>query len=160
MNCEIAGEPDDPMTEKRAAIIKPLTLELIDKLHAATGGQPEDRSLEPPVTPRNAIHRIASKHMQCEKCDAIVALLIFAEGARTLADLEDHARLMYQTVADLDVPTWVIGEPLGSDPLPERPADSLKIWPSREPMQRLCSAEFNPMIDELTKSHCRLKRAK
>ena len=29
VNCEIALEPDDPMTEKRAAIIKPLTLERI-----------------------------------------------------------------------------------------------------------------------------------
>ena len=61
--------------------------------------------------------------------------------------IEDHARLMFPQVREMDVPTWGIGEPVGNDPLPERPADILKIWPEREPVQRLRPDEFNPVID-------------
>ena len=45
-----------------------------------------------------------------------------------------HARLMFPQVREMDVPTCVIGEPVGNDPLPERPADILEIWPEREPV--------------------------
>ena len=37
---------------------------------------------------------------------------------------------------------------MGSEPLPERPADILKIWLDREPVQRLRPDESNPMLDE------------
>ena len=151
-NCELAGDPEEPMFEKRAAIFKPLALELIQKMHMATGGEP-DVPLEKPMTPKG-IRGVGSKHFQCEKCRANVALIIFAEGARTLGELEDYARLMFPQVREMDVPTWVIGEPVGNDPLPERPADILKIWPEREPVQRLRPDEFNPVIDELMATHC------
>ncbi len=49
----------------------------------------------------------------------------------------------------------MIGPPSGEEPLPERPADILKIWPEREPIQRLRPDEFNPMLDELAQAHCR-----
>jgi hypothetical protein len=31
----------------------------------------------------------------------------------------------------------------------------LKIWPEREPVQRLRSAAFNPIIVRLAQTHCR-----
>ena len=61
--------------------------------------------------------------------------------------IEDYARLMFPQVREMDIPTWVIGEPVGDDPLSERPADILKIWPERELVQRLRPDEFNPVID-------------
>ncbi len=157
LNCELAGEPDDPMTAKRAAIFKPLSLEITEKAQMVTGGPPRNRVLEEPVSP-STLHQIATKHMTCEKCDADVAFLIFADRARNVGELEDYARMMHSKVVELDVPTWVIGEPVGNDPPPERPADIIKIWPEREPVRRLRPDEFNPMVDELIATHCRLRR--
>lgn len=153
VNCELAGE-DDPMAEERAAIFKPLALELCRHLEVACGRPREGTCVYPPQMLPARTHCIASKLMQCETCDAAVALLIFAEGAYTLGELEDYARLMYPKVCELNLPTWVIGEPVGSEPLPERPADILKIWPEREPVQRLRPDEFNALIKELAQKHC------
>ena len=159
LNCELAGDPGDPMTEKRAAIFKPLSLEITGKAQMVTGGPPRNRVLEEPVSP-STLHRIATKHMTCEKCDADVAFLIFADDARSVGELEDYARMMHSKVVEIDVPTWVIGEPIGNDPPPERPAVILKIWPKREPVQRLRPDEFNPMVDDLVAKHCRRRKRK
>jgi hypothetical protein len=61
---------------------------------------------------------------------------------------------MYQQVAQMNVPTYVIGPALGDGPLMDRPADTLKIWPEREAMQRLRPDEFNPLLDQLAQAHC------
>jgi Inward rectifier potassium channel C-terminal domain len=44
---------------------------------------------------------------------------------------------MYPQYNRLSVPTWIIGPALGEGPLIDRPADMLKVWPRREPIQRL-----------------------
>ncbi len=92
--------------------------------------------------------------MQCEKCDAIVALLIFADDDADRGGLEDCARLMYSNVVTLNVPTWVIGPPIESEPSPESPADILKIWQEREAIRQLRPDEFNPIIKALATAHC------
>lgn len=38
----------------------------------------------------------------------------FAYDAVTNGDFEDYARKMYPKYSVLDVPTWIIGEPLGA----------------------------------------------
>jgi hypothetical protein len=40
---EVAGDPDDPMTAKRAAIFAPLSETLTRQLDIATGGTGQDR---------------------------------------------------------------------------------------------------------------------
>jgi hypothetical protein len=92
--------------------------------------------------------------MQCERCGAGVALLIFAERATDRGGLEDYARHMYPEVRRLHLPTYVIGPALGDGPLENRPADILKIWPERERVRRLRPAEFNPIIAKLARAHC------
>jgi hypothetical protein len=47
---------------------------------------------------------------------------------------EDYARKMYPQYNRLNVPPWIIGPALGEGPLIERPADVLKVWPTREPI--------------------------
>ena len=69
--------------------------------------------------------------------------------------LEDYARLIYEHIHNTDLPTWVIGLPQGDEPLPERPADILKVWPRREPVHRLRPDAFNPIIQALARAHCR-----
>jgi hypothetical protein len=44
---------------------------------------------------------------------------------------------MYPHCNHLNVPTWIIGPALGEGPLIDRPADVLKVWPAREPIQGL-----------------------
>ena len=120
--------------------------------HAQLG---EGEWVDPPPRPPEPRKKIASKLMQCETCGAGVALLIFADQATDRSGLEDYARLMYPKIAELDVPTWVIGPSVGNEPPPERPADILKIWPEREFMGRLRPDEFNPLIEKLATTHCR-----
>ncbi len=152
---EVAGDPDDPMTAKRAAIFTPLSTALTRQLDIATGGTGQGReAAPPPPRPPEPQQVVESKHIQCERCDAIVAFLIFADDATDPGGLEDVARLMHAQVKAFNVPTWVIVPPTGSEPLPERPADILQIWPQREPVQRLRPDEFNPLLAPLIQRHC------
>lgn len=83
-----------------------------------------------------------------------MALLIFADHATDPGGLEDYARKMYGQITQTALPTYIIGPPVGDAPLPERPADILKVWPTRGAVRRLRPAEFNPIIEELARSHC------
>ena len=152
---DVAGDKGDPMTEKRAAIFKPLGIQLARQLDIATGGTGEDQWVDPPPRRCESPKRVATKLMQCERCGASVALLIFADYATDHGGLEDDARLMYPKVVELNVPTWVIGPPIGNEPGLESPADILRIWPQREDICQLRPDEFNPIIEELTRTHCR-----
>ncbi len=67
---------------------------------------------------------------------------------------EDYARKISPQVTQLNLPTYVIGPPVGNEPLPERPADILKIWSDREPVRRLRPNDFNPIIEQLARTHC------
>lgn len=154
MNFDITGDLDDPMTKKRMAIFKPLAHELAEKFEEAVGGPVQNATIEPRVVPPSSMQQVTCEHVRCETCQADVAFLIFAEGNGTLGELEDYARMAFSKVKELNVPTWVIGEPVGSEPLPERPANILKIWPEREPVQRMRPDDFNPLLDELLNLHC------
>jgi hypothetical protein len=98
---------------------------------------------------------IESKIIPCERCGAVGAMLFFAPEATDPGRFEDYARKMYPQYNHLNVPTRIIGPTLGERPLIERPADVLKVWPTREPIQRLPPAQFNPLLDELATRHCR-----
>jgi len=155
--CEVAGEPDDPMTAQRLAILQPLSLELMHRLEAQSGGPvtaPRVSSLPPPAS-GDPGEWVESKMMQCERCAVGVTLLIFAVRATDQGGLEDYARKMYREVVHQNLPTYVIGPALGGGPLMDRPADILKIWPEREPVRRLRPDEFNPIIRALAQKHCR-----
>jgi hypothetical protein len=144
---EVAGDPDDPMTARRAAIFTPLSMALTRQLEMATGGTGQGNRAAPSSHLSDVQHRVACKHIPCERCGAMVALLIFADDATDQGGLEDCARLMYPQVKTFNVPAWVIGPPTGNDP--DEPADILKIWPEREPILRLGPDAFNPLLDPL-----------
>src|SRR4051794_37145585 len=44
VTCEVAGDPADPMTAKRAEVFKPLGLELARRLESRTGTVPESEA--------------------------------------------------------------------------------------------------------------------
>ena len=154
VSVEISGDPDDPMSEERAAIFGPLGVEITRQMDMATGGSEHTPHQPVPLrTPPTVFQGFPTKHMQCKKCDAFVAVLIFANEATDASELEDCARLMFPKVKEWDLPTWVIGPSLGYGPPEERPAPVLKIWPVREPIRELRPDEFNLLISELNSTH-------
>ena len=62
---------------------------------------------------------------------------------------------MYPQYNCLNVPTWIIGPALGEGLLIDRPADVLKVWPTRKPIQRLLPAQFSPLLDQLAEEKTR-----
>ena len=114
------------------------------------GTTPEEAGpVDPPPRPPEAKEVIESKIIPCERCGTVVAMLIFAHNATDPGRFEDYARKMYPQYNHLNVPTWIIGPALGEGPLIERPADLLKVWPTREAIQRLPPAQFNRLLDQL-----------
>lgn len=154
VSCEVAGDPADPLTARRRAVLEPLTTALVRRLEAQTGTVLGTPSGTPPPRPAAPGRIVESKLMQCARCDAGVALLIFADDATDQGGLEDYARLMYQQIRTTNLPTWIIGPPRGTEPLPERPAAILQVWPTRAPVQRLRPEEFNPLVEALAQAHC------
>ena len=150
INLDITGDPNDPMTAKRREIFEPLGMRIADQMESVVG-----RGTAPPVPTPQPIQPktiVGSKIMQCLKCDAYVALLIFAEDARTSDRLEDYARMMYSNYSKTDLPTWVIGAPLDNSENP--PAHIMKVWPEREPVCILTPDKFNPVINKIQETHC------
>jgi hypothetical protein len=62
---------------------------------------------------------------------------------------------MYPQYNCLNVPTWIIGPALGEGLLIDRSADVLKVWPTRETIQRLPPAQFSPLLDQLAEEKTR-----
>jgi hypothetical protein len=154
VSLEVAGDPEDPMTDRRMTIFEPVAKDLVGRLELHRGRVEHVLGTSPPVTPPDVGELVESKLIPCERCDAGVALLIFAPGATDPGRFEDYARRRYRQVVQMDVPTYVIGPALGGGPMMDRPADILKIWSAREPMQRLRPDAFNPLLDELAQTHC------
>jgi hypothetical protein len=153
---EVVGDPADPMTAERAAIFRPLGMELARQMEAMTGPAADSLPVNLPPRPPEPKELVESRLIPCERCGAMVAMLIFAPQATDAGGLEDYARKMYPEYTRLDLPTWIIGPALGRGPLTDRPADILKIWPTRAPIERQRPAEFNSMLDRLVSGHCRL----
>ena len=155
ISCELVGDPADPMTAKRGEVFKPLGLDLAQRLEALAGTAPKSEAASPPPRPPGAQDVIESRLIPCDHCGTPVALLIFAPEATDPGQFEDYARKMYPEYTRMNVPTWIIGPALGSGPLPDRPADILKVWPTRGPIEWLRPDEFNPIIERLATEHCR-----
>ncbi len=154
VSCEVAGDPADPLTARRRKMLEPVTTELVQRLEAQTATVVGTPWGTPPPSPPPPRRMIESKLMQCERCDAGVALLIFADEATDHGGLEEYAWLMYGQIQATNLPTWIIGPPQGDALLPERPADILKVWPVREPVRRLRPDAFNPLLAALARAHC------
>ena len=143
------------MTTQRTAIFKPLGLELTRQMEAAMGRTPDDAgSVDLPPRPPEPKEVIESKLIPCERCGIVVAMLVFAPNATDPGHFEDYARKMYPHCNHLNVPTWIIGPALGEGPLIDRPADVLKVWLAREPIQRLPPAQFNSLLDQFVTRRC------
>lgn len=91
--------------------------------------------------------------LPCESCGQPVVLLIFAAQANCQGEFEDYARKMFPQYREINVPTWIIGEPQGV-PGWNTPSNIMKVWPVREPIQPMTPTDFNVMLDMLMAQHC------
>jgi hypothetical protein len=154
--CEIAGDLDDPMTERRKDIFGPLAMDLTQRLVAGAGQAPIWPG--PGQRPPTSYERVLTRLEQCEKCRAFLVVLALAEEARSVSELEDCARMMFSKAKEWNLPAWAIAPnaigperetALGSEPT----APVLKIWPEREPLEYLTIEEFNAKLDALREAH-------
>jgi hypothetical protein len=152
---EVAGDPDDPTTKTRSEHFRPISEQLTAALEASLSGKGRTPiSLPTQVqTPPAPVERIPSTQIPCECCGKIAAHLIFADCAREVSGLEDCARKMYSIYKKVNVPTWVIGAPLGI-PGDHTPALTLKVWPERQEPQPISPADFNVELDKMLAKHC------
>jgi hypothetical protein len=160
--CEIAGDPEDPMTARRKEIFGPLGIQLSQLLDIATGGRGDSgQAIDSPPQgkrPPTTYHRVLTRLEQCERCRAFLAVLALAEEARSVSELEDCARMMFSKAKEWNLPAWAIAPnaigparetAFGSEPT----APVLKIWPEREPLEYLTVEEFNAKLDALREAH-------
>jgi len=157
---ELSGDSDDSMTAERLAIFRPISEALTAILDhrggpATYAARSTDTPAPQPPGP-DADHLIKSKLIPCDRCDAFVAHIVFADEAT--GTLEDHARLMHGRIRELGLPAWVLG------PIQERGrhaglAELLAVYPKREPTRWVTEAEFDVMMDAITGVHCNPARA-
>jgi hypothetical protein len=149
---EVAGDPSDPMTQRRLEVLDPLCKELTRILESIRG---QGRAAPLPVRNPQPAGTVPCEEVRCEACGRMVAFLVFADGAIDDGLFEDYARLMYTHYTRHNVPTYIIGPELGDGPMEYRPANILKVWPQRDPMECLRPNEFNARIIDLATQHCR-----
>ena len=154
LSSEVSGHPDDPMTWTRREGFEPIAREILAEMDRLVerNGATVTPVLPPPSSPGMWLE---NKILQCNHCDAFVARLVFAPEVADEGRFEDHARMLFGTVREIDVPTWIIGPDLGGGPPEMRPADIMQVWPVRGPIRRLRPAEFNPELDAIQEGHCR-----
>ena len=153
MACEVAGDSNDPMTEARLAVLQPISVQLAAALESAFGTVDQTIGPAPPTTPQGPSEVVESKLMPCDRCGETAAMLIFPTGVKTIAGFEDYARKMYAKYSDLNVPTWIIGDPLG-DPGFDTCSQILKVWPQRGAILEMTPNDFNEELDKLLADHC------
>ena len=151
---DVVGDPADPMTAKRSTIFKPLSEQLTSALDAALGNRGTGVAVSPRPTESGQPEPIAHTIVPCDRCGQGVAMLVFADRAKTEADMEDYARKMFPRYKELNLPTWIIGPPMGIS-TDDTPAMTLKVWPKRKPLKHLSPNQVNALLDKLIAKHGR-----
>eukprot|EP01035_Chromulina_nebulosa_P021679 gene21679-28054_t len=135
---DVMGEEDDPFIEQKKGLGK-------------------GKGTVKPINLPSQIHTIKAEHITCKTCDALVAVIVYAEEATTAAELADHATIFYKKAKELNVPTWVLGKEMVSDIVFMTYFsifNTLKIWPEREEPRLLSEMEIDDLLFPLVEYHC------
>ena len=152
LTCEVAGDPADPATARRAAIFEPISRDIA--AHFAPMPDVDQHREVPPPVPADPGYWLRSELIQCKTCGAPVAFLTFAADASDPARIEDYARQLYSTLAHWNVPAWIVGPVQRSSTDESEVADVAPVWPVRGSMARMTRRAFDAMLDELENGHC------
>ena len=155
--CEVIGDPDDPMTEKKRDIFSPIAEQILKILNGPFG---KGVNCVIPYSIREGGDIVESTVYPCDVCGNIVAMTINAYDAQTQGDLEDYASKMYSRTRELNVPTWIIGREkeitLNGSKTGE--AILMKIWPNRKDPTVAEAGLFNKGLDQLMYAHCKVEK--
>ena len=154
ITADVVGDSADPMTAKREEIFRPLSEQLTSALDAAMGDRGKGMAVPPRPTTAGQPEAIAHTIVPCPRSGKGMAMLVFADHAKTEADMEDYARKMFPRYKELNLPTWIIGPPMGV-PTDDTPAMTLKVWPKRKPLEHLSPNQVNALLDTLIAKHGR-----
>jgi len=158
---QVPGVKEDPMTRKREEIFGALSVKLLQVMQEALGQAgsgiiPEDEELQ--SLPTNRGGAIESKLLLCKTCGDYVALLIFSNlDEMTIADFEDYARMMYPVYSHHNLPTWIIGPPIGELLEADTMTQIMQVWPKRGAIFVSTANMFNLKTDKLINNHCKDK---
>lgn len=153
ISCEVVGDLDDPMTAVRKDIFAPLSEQVTSIMETLLGKGSLNGSVPPP-SPKSNTEVVESKLIPCAQCGRNAALLIFADDATTPGDFADYARKMYHKYKELDVPTWIIGPPVGEFAESKTPTHVMKVWPNRGNIFKTTADEFNAELDAMLDKNC------
>lgn len=149
---EIAGDPDDPMTRRRRAILEPIIDELDRQMTHRYG---EEAPTSRPPSPGSQGELIESQVIPCRRCDRPAAMLVFTLNFGTEpGDLENVTRLMYQNIRKMEVPTFAVGATLVAGSDRRGVANIRQVWPERGELLQLTERELNWKLDESVEKHC------
>lgn len=158
---EVAGEPNDPSTEQRAALMAPL-IHQVHHLFDQAAGIPHQPGEVKPLGPVTQEDRggLEVKVLECDTCSAPVARLIFAPpGTADDADFADVERLAFSICSALPLPTWIVGpgdvvDILTKDDPMDVKSKVRQVWPVRGELFSMSPKDFNPTLDALQQGHC------
>ena len=148
ITADVVGDSADPMTAKREEIFRPLSEQLTSALDAAMGDLGNGMAVPPTSAAIGQPEAIPHTIVPCPRSGKGVAMLVFADHAKTEADMEDYARKMFPRYKELNLPTWIIGPPMGVS-TDDTPAMTLKVWPKRKPLEHLSPNQVNALLDQL-----------
>ena len=150
----VAGHPDDPMSQQREALLLPLATAMQARLEE--GGPVR-------VLPGVVYHRLAldavyqppsetaARLILCRRCQQLMVLLIDAEQGYCL---EDYARALFAIYREKNLPTFVVSPHIEAAPHDAVRTDILQVWRARKPIERVSIATVNTMFEELSRAHC------
>ncbi len=151
---DVMGEEDDPFIEQKKAIFLPMSQDICEQMEKGLG---KGKGTVKPIALPSQLHTIKAEHITCKTCDALVAVIVYAEEATTAAELADHATIFYKKAKELNVPTWVLGKEMVSDMVSMTYFsifNTLKIWPEREEARLLSEMEIDDLLCPLVEYHC------
>ena len=125
ITADVVGDPADPMTAKRSKIFRPLSEQLTSALEAVLGNRGTGMAVPPRPTESGQPEPIAHTIVPCDLCGKGGHISV-ADRARTEAEMEDYARKMFPRYKDVNLPTWIIGSPMGVS-TDDTPAMTLKV---------------------------------
>lgn len=152
---ELIGDPQDPTTKKRLEILEPITKAMIAEIEKSTQSKMQDTDshhFQQNIMPN--YHKIPSKILPCLKCNQIVVQLIFAENADNQALMEDHYRMVYPKIKEMNIESWIVGK---EQIIRHQNIITyvMKVWPQKDEIAyKISFDEFNQKIKRLQNGHC------
>jgi len=148
---EVCGNPNDPLTQKRLEIFKPIAEDLIEEVSKQLKSPSQDiplGSYKPEA--KSSEHFVESQLLCCIKCNTPVCRIVYTHK-NTQADIEDYYRLVFKEFKKFDILTYIVGL---VDTYTEQVL-VLKAYPQRdEKPEKIDANIFDVKVQNMQSGHC------